>query len=232
MSGNVKKLLLEKLARNGIRSLSEKEIAALLMAYSGNREPEISAERLLEDYGSVKGLLNADINSLLRHKYLDERSAALIKLIPQLARCCGMRASSERLRSSSQAKDYFIRFFLGASEEQLAAAYMDEKLNVIKKAVIAKGSAAELKAAFRDIADQAFSCGARCVIISHNHPFGAATPSTSDYSSTEMLFGMLAGIGVSLIDHIVVGRDKAVSMQELPFALSFKTADLHKYKIN
>ena len=66
----------------------------------------------------------------------------------------------------------------------------------------------------REVFRPAIRDAANSIILVHNHPSGDPTPSDQDISVTERLEQTAEIVGIPVIDHIVVGADKAVSIQE------------------
>ncbi len=66
----------------------------------------------------------------------------------------------------------------------------------------------------REVFRPAIRDAANCIIAVHNHPSGDPTPSDQDISVTERLEQTAEVVGIPVIDHIVVGADKAISIQE------------------
>ena len=63
------------------------------------------------------------------------------------------------------------------------------------------------------IVKEAVNTNAFGVYLVHNHPSGDVIPSKSDVYSTENLIDVLRTIDVSLVDHIIVGKDKYYSFE-------------------
>ncbi len=66
----------------------------------------------------------------------------------------------------------------------------------------------------REVFRPAIRDAANCIMAVHNHPSGDPTPSDQDISVTERLEQTAEVVGIPVIDHIVVGADKAISIQE------------------
>lgn len=212
--------LQKKYFESGIESLDEKEILCLILSLS-SADFNDAADRLINEYGSLKIIEDADSHLLIKRTGLDVRSAVLLKMIPEISRLYSIKGKKiVSLRSSGTAAEYFSDFFIGCRDEQLAAVCTDKKLNIISSAVISCGSAASVKSSCSKIVSFALDSGADCMIIAHNHPNGRAVPSPGDYASTEMLFSALKRLGIALLDHIIIGTDGAVSMRSLPSPLS------------
>jgi DNA repair protein RadC len=55
------------------------------------------------------------------------------------------------------------------------------------------------------------ACG---VILVHNHPSGSALPSSADISQTKSLQNALKTCGLTLIDHIIIGKGNYYSFSD------------------
>jgi len=208
--------LREKYLSEGIDSLSENEKLMLLLAYSKNDDVEEAADLLLEKYGSFTAVIDADAQSLERHGGLDEKTVALLRIIPHLSRLYYMKEKkTSRLDTAEKAVKYFSKFFIGASQEQLAVACTDKKLNITASKIVAKGSEVSVNASFRDIAEFSLSKKAECIFIAHNHPVGSAVHSKSDLNATLYLAKNLSQLEITLIDHIIIGKNTGMSMREM-----------------
>ena len=66
----------------------------------------------------------------------------------------------------------------------------------------------------REVVKQALQLNAAAVIAAHNHPSGEATPSQADKAITLTLQHALATVGITLLDHLILGSDDMVSLAE------------------
>jgi DNA repair protein RadC len=80
--------------------------------------------------------------------------------------------------------------------------------------VIAEGQPDPTPAFAKRIAETAYSFGSTVVVLAHNHPQGSANPSSEDIASTRHLTEMLKAQGISLVDHIITGNDRTISLRE------------------
>lgn len=207
--------LREKYLRQGLGELSESEKLRLVLSYSINGDMEEVADSLIEKYGSFTSIIDADSQSLEKHGGLDEKTVALLKIIPQLSRIYYMKEKkTSRLDTAEKAVKYFSKFFIGAAQEQLAVVCTDKKLNITAAKVVAKGSEVSINASFRDVAEFALLRKAECIFIAHNHPAGSAEASKSDLNATLYLAKNLSRLEITLIDHIIIGKNTGMSMRE------------------
>ena len=85
---------------------------------------------------------------------------------------------------------------------------------MISEETIAEGQAGQVVLSARRLFSRALALDARQMLIAHNHPSGDATPSNTDIRQTKELLGQAKCLGVTLIDHLVVGRRRVISMRE------------------
>lgn len=111
------------------------------------------------------------------------------------------------------------RFFqdklAGLEREVFAAAYLDTRHRLIEYVELFHGTIDGAEVHPREVARQALRCNAAACIVAHNHPSGTPDPSAADRSVTARLKQALALVEVRLLDHIVVGGEKATSMAAL-----------------
>lgn len=229
----LKSLLMEKYANEGFDALNEKELIQLILTYSSCGDCSELSEQLLDQYGSLNALINADLHTLTVKYGLNEQTAVMLKLIPRLSRLYFMDSSKITvLDSSRKAVKYFENYFIGALEEKLAALCTDERFRIIACKTIFAGSISAVNISCREIADFCLKNNSARIFIAHNHPLGSASPSGSDCAVTDMIFRTLEKLGITLIDHIIVGKHSALSMRELPYTMQFKNADAYGYALN
>ena len=128
------------------------------------------------------------------------------------------------LESSDIAKKYFCNYFADkADKENFVAAFLNNMHDVITTKIISTGSLNSSAVHPREIIKEALFCNANSVIVAHNHPSGSLSPSVSDLDSTRELRKCFDATGVTLLDHIIVAGDKAISLAD--------TGNIHHSKI-
>ncbi len=89
---------------------------------------------------------------------------------------------------------------------------LNAKCNVLGARKISTGSLSEVSAYPRLVMETALNYNAHSVLLSHNHPGGTCAPSPEDISSTVQLQRLLNGVGILVLDHIIVAGDRTYSM--------------------
>ncbi len=127
---------------------------------------------------------------------------------------------SHRFRRGACITSPFVSFelfrqkLLLRQQEVFAALFLDNKHRVIIYEELFFGTIDSASVHPRIVAQRALQHNAAAVIVAHNHPSGVAEPSRADESITLRLKDALTLVEVRLLDHIVVGDDKCVSLAE------------------
>ena len=126
--------------------------------------------------------------------------------------------SSTRISNPATAKEYCLQHFgrmaRESRQEEFWIVSLDTKNVPIDCHQITVGTLRNSLVHPREVFRPAIRDAANCIIAVHNHPSGDPTPSDQDISVTERLEQTAEVVGIPVIDHIVVGADKAVSIQE------------------
>lgn len=100
----------------------------------------------------------------------------------------------------------------GLEREVFAAAYLDTRHRLIEYLELFHGTIDGAEVHPREVVRQAIRCNAAAVILAHNHPSGSPEPSAADRAVTARLKQALALVDVRVLDHIIVGGVKTLSM--------------------
>ena len=214
----------QEFLQGGLTHFSEPRALELLLFYSrmqGDVNP--TAHALLDAFGSLAGVLDADPQELMSVPGVGENTAVLLKLIPALAaKYLASRTSAETIiRNRGDLRDLFAPYFFGARNELSFLACFDSKLKLLGVRKISEGGPNETNIGPRQIATAALSYNASAVVLAHNHPSGLASPSDDDISTTRYLFQVLRGLGIVLYDHVILADDDMVSMRDSGYFMVF-----------
>ena len=207
----------QEFLKGGLSSFSDVRALELLLFYAlpqGDVNP--LAHALLDAFGSLAGVLDADPAELKRIPGIGDHAAILLKLVPAVsAKYLASRTSdSFILRRSRDLWDLFSPYFFGARNEMTYLACFDGKLKLLGVRKISEGGPNATDIGIRQIAAAALSFNASAVVLAHNHPSGVAAPSDDDVSTTLYLRKYLQGINVHVYDHVILADDDMVSMRD------------------
>lgn len=211
--------LRERFLRSGICALSDYEVIELMLTLCIPRiDVKPIAKDLIKAFGNLRGILDADREKLVKVKGIGDSAAAYISLIKSLIILYHME-ELEIEQVEIPTIDKLIKFFKSKiSSEPLEVVEMvclDSNLKIVPNGSvrICEGSVNCARADIRKIIETEIRLGASSIAIAHNHPSGDPHPSTDDTTFTKRLSDACRPINLSLIEHIVVGRNSCYSFR-------------------
>jgi DNA repair protein RadC len=111
------------------------------------------------------------------------------------------------ITDAKAAADHFRGFLSeeAAKREMFIVCFMNSQNQILTTEVLFVGSLATSAVYPRQVIERVIELGAGSVMVSHNHPSGSITPSSSDRAVTKKLQTALDAIDVNLVDHIIIG---------------------------
>jgi DNA repair protein RadC len=207
----------ERLQKLGAEALSAQEILAVILGRGvAGESVMVTAQRLLSQFGNLKGIADASVEELSQVRGIGIAKAAQIKAAFEL---------SSRLDGYSQAGDkpvvktpedvnILVKARLrGKKKEYFLALLLDTRNQLIKVSEIAVGSLDTSIVHPREVFKEAISASAAAVVFVHNHPSGDATASEDDIKLTKRLAEAGELVGIEVLDHIIVGDKKFLSLK-------------------
>jgi DNA repair protein RadC len=207
----------EKLLEQGSAALSDAELLAVLLrtGVAGSSAVELGA-RLLAEFHSLRGLLNAEPARLIGRRDVGLARHATLQAALELAR----RHYREELRAGpALTEPQTTRAFLTAQlrdrgYEVFCCLYLDNRHRLIAFEELFRGTIDGASVHPREVVRQALARNAAALIVAHNHPSGVAEPSSADELITRRLREALALVDIRLLDHLIVGDGRCLSFAE------------------
>jgi DNA repair protein RadC len=207
----------ERLAALGAGALSDAELLAILLRV-GVRGASVLhlAQNLLVEYGGWPGLLNADYLDLCRRHGLGAAKAATLKAALEVGRRMLIAGQDERfqVRSPADAATLLMVEMGHLDQEHLRTVLLDTKNKVQQIATIYIGSLNSAVIRVGEVFKGAIRHNSAALIVAHNHPSGDPTPSPEDVLITRQIVEAGKLLDVDVLDHLVIGRGRYVSMRE------------------
>lgn len=203
------------LSERSLETFDDIEILSTILSYAnGTKDTSGLVARLLDSFGSLKAVLEARPEQLLKVDGMNRTRASLISLMIPMARVWQRCASDmpDRIGNSREAENYCMSLLIGERLENFWVIALNAKCKVLGKRRISTGSLSEVSAYPRLVMETALNYNAHSVLLTHNHPGGTVAPSPEDISSTIQLQRLLNGVGILVLDHIIVAGDKTYSM--------------------
>ena len=198
-----------RFVESGLDSFQPHNILELLLFYSiPRKDTNDIAHELIEKFGSLSGVFDANIEDLTKVNYITENSATLIKLIPAISRAYLMDKSShtKQFNNVELVKEYLISLFHGEKNECVYALFLSNSLDLIGHQKIHEGSVNSSLIDVRKVMEYIFKANASMIIIAHNHPKGTVFPSMEDIETTGRLLSLFQPFNISVIEHFVVNE--------------------------
>lgn len=209
--------LKQRLLANGLQSLADYEVLELLLTYAQpRRDVKPLAKRMLEQFSSLKGVMDAPLEKLLEIDGVSMHTATLIifsrGLISRyLLQECKTR---ESITSPAQAGELCRSHLEGLADEHFFAVFLDNQHHVLAAETIHRGTVSMSAVYPRTVMERALYHKAAAIIVAHNHPGGSTTPSADDLAITRELQRAATSLGLRLLDHLIVAGSRVVSLQE------------------
>ncbi len=207
----------EKLLAHGAAALGDSELLALLLrtGLKGTGVLQL-AERLLQEFGGLPGLLNAGSDDLVRIKGMGPAKRAELAAVLELARRSMARQLQQRalFDTPGRVKEYLRLELTRREHEVFAVLFLDAQNQLLTMEEMFRGTLTQTSVYPREVVKRALAINAAAVVFAHNHPSGAAEPSRADEFLTQTLKSALALVDVRVLDHLVVGHHEVVSFAE------------------
>jgi len=171
---------------------------------------------LLAAYDGLGGLAQAGVNQLLQEKGLGEAKVAQIKAALELGRRLMLAGNDVRPQVSSpqDAANLVMGEMAFLEQEHLRAILLDTRHRVLEIVTVSVGGLNTAGVRMGDMFREAVRSNASALIAVHNHPSGDPTPSVQDVTITRKMVEAGKLLGVKVLDHLVIGRGRWVSLKE------------------
>jgi DNA repair protein RadC len=209
--------LRQRLLDAGAESLPDYELLeVLLFAASQRGDVKPLAKSLLARFGGFAEVLSAEPDAL-GEAGLNLAGIAAVKAVRE--------ASLRLMRSELQQQpvigswdkliDYCTAQVAHNKVEELHILFLDRKNVLIRHERQQKGTVDHTPVYTREVVKRALELSASALILVHNHPSGDPTPSKADIAVTQDIKKAAAPLGVALHDHVIIGRNRHVSLRDL-----------------
>ncbi len=209
--------LKEEALSNDLEGMSSYQVLELLLFYVlPQKDTNELAHALIDKFGSLSAVFNADYNSLLEVKGIGAHTASLLALMPGFFRRYMQDFTGEKrtLLDLPQTVAYVKSIFIGKNYEEFYMICLSSQWRIIKAVLLNKGSISEVLIYPRIAVETALLHKARYVVLAHNHPGGRLQPSGDDLKLTQKIKALLAEMSIDVVDHIIVSGDEYYSFAE------------------
>lgn len=208
----------ERLLNHGPAALTNTELLAILLNTGLPGESVMDlAERLLREYGGFTGLMTMGAQELARVHGLGPAKATKLKASMEIANRILASNPNQRPRISTP-DDVTNLIGLEMSlleQEQLRIVLLNTRNEVIGIRTLYQGTTNQAQVRIAEVFREAVRANAIAIVVVHNHPTGDPTPSAADISLTQELVSAGNTLDVKVLDHMIIGHGRHVSMKRL-----------------
>lgn len=212
-----RKRMRERFRISGLEGFSEHEVLELILFYGRARgNVNDTAHALMDVFGSLPRVLEASPEQLMLIDGIGEESATLLSLILPLFRRYSDEVNQVRskLESRQVTLDYCRTMMAGYRREQFYVICLTADGSIICNRKVTEGTLSAVTAYPRLVLEAALNSNAHSVVLCHNHPGGVALPSEDDICTTRYLQQLMEGVGIIVLDHVIVAGNQTYSMAQ------------------
>lgn len=182
-----------------------------------NGDTKPLAKRLLKEFGDFDRVISAPQARLMQVDGIGPGAVAVLKVIEVAAqRLSRAKVIEKDVISSWDDLVAYCNTRLAQKEtEQFHVLFLDRKNGLIADEPQQKGTVDHVPVYPREVAKRALELNASALILVHNHPSGDPSPSDADIQMTHQIERALGALGITLHDHIIIGKEQIASFHEM-----------------
>lgn len=205
----------ERFKKYGVEALSNEELLSILLRTgTSNRSVKDVSIDILRKI-DINDLVNYDFNSLKNIKGVGEvKAITIISAIEFGKRALSKRDLINQIKTGDDVFHLVKDDIENCLQEKFLAIYLDTKKYVISKKVIFVGTVNSSSITPRDVFREAVKLNSVSMILVHNHPAGTINPSYEDIYLTNEFIKLGRMMGISVIDHLIIGKNNYYSFRE------------------
>ncbi len=207
----------ERLTHYGSSALSTTELLAIQLRIGTRERSAVGlAELLLSHFGGLRGVSNASVEELGKVKGIGPVKAVEIMAAVELGKRLAALSPEEKpcIRSPQDVANLLMPEMRDLKKEHLKSLLLNSKNQVMHIKTVSVGILDSSLVHPREVFKDAILASSAAIIIAHNHPSGDPAPSPEDKRVTQRLHEAGQLLGIDLLDHIVIGDQRWVSLKE------------------
>ncbi|AEI44970.1 RadC family protein [Paenibacillus mucilaginosus] len=210
----------ERMIHYGAEALSNAELLAILLRTGTYQESAVHvAQRLLRESGGLRSLSDMSLEQMTSIKGIGSAKALQIRAGIELGRRMARSGLNETvtIRSPQDAANLLMEDLRYLQKEHFVCLFLNTKNHVIGRETLSMGSLNASIVHPREVFRSAIKRSSASIVCAHNHPSGDPTPSPEDIALTRRLAEAGEIVGIEVLDHLVIGDQRFVSLKELGY---------------
>ncbi|MCF8008832.1 MAG: DNA repair protein RadC [Halanaerobiales bacterium] len=207
----------EKMLKYGSKTLSTEELIALIIRTGSKGKTALElANYLINQNQGLNNLINFAPEEFMKYDGIGLAKSTQLCAVIELSKRINSYSNKEKLfiNGPEDVGSTFMSELRFLKQEHLYVLLLDVKNKVIAKELISKGGLDSSIVHPREVFKKAIKKSCASLILIHNHPSGDPTPSKNDIDVTKKLMSSGEIIGIELLDHIIIGDRKYISMKD------------------
>ena len=208
---------IERLTEHGPMALADSELLAVVLHHrTRGSNPVALAQQLISSFGDWHGLQQASLDEIQRLPGVGRTRAAQVKAVLEIARRMLLAQPGTRLQIKSPVDiaTVLLAEMSHLDQEQLRTVLLDTKNRVQAIHTVYIGSLNASMVRVGELFKEAIRRNSAAIIVTHNHPSGDPTPSPEDVLVTREIVSAGNMLDIAVLDHLVIGHGRYVSMRE------------------
>lgn len=204
---NHRERLRKRFLAEGIDSFAPHEILELLLFYAiPQQDTNPISHELINKFGSLSAVMDANIEDLVKISGISEYSAALLKLIPKAGTMYNLDKidSGQTFEDIEKIGEYCVYRYFGETKEVLSVMMLDNNLRMLGFEFLERGSQSGVSVNPERLGELLFRYNASLFVLVHNHPSGLLEPSKEDAEITQVISSIMSPFNKVLLEHILV----------------------------
>lgn len=209
---------MERLIENGVETLSNEELLAILLK-TGTKDMSVKelSSLLLSKIGGIKKLANVNFEYLNKFKGIGKSKACILLSTLELSKRINKEVDTIKnikLNNTELVYKFYKDKIGNKKQEHFYCIYLDNQKKVLDDKLLFIGTINYSVVHPREIFKEAYMLGASALICIHNHPGGNVLPSKQDIEVTNNLVEVGKLLGIKVLDHIIICKEKYYSFLE------------------
>lgn len=206
LHGGHRQRLKQRFLENGADGFEKHQLLELLLFFGiPQKDTNPIAHKLLNQFGTIRGVLEASAEELCEVDGVSEHTATLLKLVPAIWKVAASEIdTTARYDSLNKIGQLLVKRYAGITVETVFLVLLDRSWHIIDIVNLGEGSVKQVRLDTRKLIEVTIRKNAAMALLAHNHPNGNLVPSADDLATTEEVARVFRSIHVDFLEHLLI----------------------------